>query len=93
MPCRRYYQNTIIPGEALAAPALVGFGSSVLGTQLLTDDKLVEQSIEARCAAARALARQFFGVLLVPKSAADGWLADGLAGYLEGVFVQVHSGF
>jgi hypothetical protein len=44
--------------------------------------------MEARLACARALARQWFGVWLRPRAPADEWLLEGLAGYLEDVYVR-----
>lgn len=37
---------------------------------------------------ARALARQWFGMWLRPRAPADAWLLEGLAGYLEDLFVR-----
>jgi hypothetical protein len=46
------------------------------------------QAMEARLAGARALARQWFGAWLRPRAPADEWLLEGLAGYLEDVYVR-----
>ncbi len=40
----------------------------------------------------RALARQWFGVWIRPKIPADEWLLEGLAGYLENLFVAKYLG-
>ena len=47
-----------------------------------------KQAIESRIALAGALARQWFGVLMVPKGPEDVWIAEGLAGHLEDLFVR-----
>ena len=50
------------------------------------------QAIEARRAIAAALARQWFGVFMRPKTPADAWLTAGLAGWLEGQFTRTFQG-
>ena len=40
----------------------------------------------------RALARQWFGVWMRPKIPADEWLLEGLAGYLENLFLAKYLG-
>jgi transcription initiation factor TFIID subunit 2 len=40
----------------------------------------------------RALARQWFGAWIRPKAPADDWLIEGLAGYLEHLFVAKYLG-
>lgn len=40
----------------------------------------------------RALARQWFGVWIRPKNPADEWLLEGLAGYLENLFIAKYLG-
>ena len=50
------------------------------------------QAIEARRATAAALARQWFGVFMRPRTPADAWLLAGLAGWLEGQFVRTFQG-
>lgn len=44
--------------------------------------------MEVRIAAARAVAQQWFGVLMRPRSPADAWLLEGLAGYLTDLFLR-----
>lgn len=41
---------------------------------------------------AAAVARQWFGVLMRPRTPADAWLVDGLAGWLEGWAVKTFQG-
>ena len=50
------------------------------------------QGVEGRLAIVRSLAEQWFGVFMRPKTAADGWLLKGLAGWLEGQFVRRYMG-
>ena len=46
------------------------------------------QGIESRLALAYAVAQQWFGVLLRPRTPADTWLVEGLAGYLHDLFLR-----
>lgn len=41
---------------------------------------------------ARMLAEQWFGFFMRPKTAADAWLVQGLAGHLEEKFIQRYMG-
>ncbi len=57
-------------------------------SNLLVDEGEVEPAMESRVALAAALARQWFGVLLVPRQPQDVWVAEGLAAHLEDLFVS-----
>ena len=46
------------------------------------------QAMESRLAIAYAVARQWFGVLIRPRTPADAWLVEGLAGYLHDLFLR-----
>lgn len=46
------------------------------------------QAMESRLAIAYAVARQWFGVLIRPRTPADTWLVEGLAGYLHDLFLR-----
>ena len=46
------------------------------------------QATESRLAVAYAVARQWFGVLIRPRTPADSWLVEGLAGYLHDLFLR-----
>lgn len=46
------------------------------------------QAMEVRIAAARAVAHQWFGVLMRPRTPADAWLVEGLAGYFADLFLR-----
>lgn len=50
------------------------------------------QAIESWRAIVAALARQWFGVFMRPRTPADAWLLAGLAGWLEGQFVRTFRG-
>ena len=44
--------------------------------------------MESRLAIAYTVARQWFGVLIRPRTPADAWLVEGLAGYLHDLFLR-----
>ncbi|KAL4420393.1 hypothetical protein ABPG75_010049 [Micractinium tetrahymenae] len=77
-------QQAFLPPELLLGQegqALAGL--QVLGTSHLIQPRAIEQSIAARCAIARCLARQWFGVLVRAATPLDEWLIEGLSGWLE----------
>ena len=47
----------------------------------------MRQGVESWLAMVRGLAQQWFGVWVRPKAPADEWLTEGLAAYLEHLFV------
>ncbi len=58
----------------------------------LCEDAHVTQAVESWLVLVRALARQWFGVWIRPKNPADEWLLEGLAGYLENLFIAKYLG-
>lgn len=54
--------------------------------------RLQIQAVESWLVLVRALARQWFGVWMRPKIPADEWLLEGLAGYLENLFLAKYLG-
>ena len=86
-PFPAFHAVSVPPG---AAPARVhaAAGMQIASADLLYSGRAVEAAMEARVAGARALARQWFGVWLRPAAPADAWLLEGLAGYLEDLFVR-----
>ncbi|KAK9806814.1 hypothetical protein WJX72_003626 [[Myrmecia] bisecta] len=81
-------QQAFIPAEAASNPSQVAAGMHLFSTDLLFNERCIEQAIESRCAIAKALARQWFGVFIRPKTAGDAWLLEGLAGYLADQYVR-----
>lgn len=53
---------------------------------------LPNQAVDSWLALVRALAQQWFGVWMRPKIPADEWLLEGLAGYLEHLFIGKYLG-
>ena len=50
------------------------------------------QGIETRRLIARGMAQQWFGGLMRPATAADGWLLEGLAGWAEDHYLRTFMG-
>jgi len=50
------------------------------------------QAVESWLVLVRALARQWFGVWIRPRTPADGWLIAGLAAHLENLFLAKYLG-
>ena len=44
--------------------------------------------MEVRLGMAHAVAHQWFGALMRPRTPADAWLVEGLAGYLTDLFLR-----
>ncbi len=54
--------------------------------------RLPSQGIETRRLLARGIAQQWFGGLMRPATAADGWLLEGLAGWAEDQYLRTFMG-
>ncbi|KAI8462736.1 MAG: hypothetical protein J3K34DRAFT_527522 [Monoraphidium minutum] len=79
-----HLQVAVMPAEAAGAPYLSGLGCVLLSADLVAPEGCVEGAMESVAALAGALARQFFGVLMLPPAPEDAWLLEGLACWLEG---------
>ena len=61
---------------------------SLVTTDLLHGEDAIEQAVETRHALGHALACQWAGVNIIPKSWSDLWLVNGLALYITGLFMR-----
>eukprot|EP00795_Rhopilema_esculentum_P015795 gene15795-7100_t len=61
---------------------------SVLSTNLLHSNRIIDQTILTRIALAQALSEQFFGCFVVMGSWVDYWLPLGISRYLCGLFIK-----
>jgi transcription initiation factor TFIID subunit 2 len=61
---------------------------SLFTTDLLHGDDAIEQAIETRQALSHALACQWVGINIVPKTWSDTWLVNGLGIYITGLFLR-----
>ncbi|KAL0049504.1 hypothetical protein WJX82_003747 [Trebouxia sp. C0006] len=81
--------QTVVLPEGMAAESMhSAAGLQILAGEMMVHERTVEQGIESRLAIAYAVAQQWFGVLMSPRTPADAWLVEGLAGYLHDLFLR-----
>nr|XP_025616525.1 transcription initiation factor TFIID subunit 2 isoform X5 [Arachis hypogaea] len=90
-PFNSYKQVFIEPEMAVSSMSL-GASMNIFSSQVLFDEKLIDQTIDTRIKLAYALARQWFGVYITPEGPDDEWLLDGLSGFLTDFFIKKHLG-
>ncbi|KAL6994921.1 Transcription initiation factor TFIID subunit 2 [Sarracenia purpurea var. burkii] len=86
-PFGSYTQVFISPEIAVSSMSL-GASMTIFSSQVLFDEKVIDQTIETRIKLALALARQWFGVFITAEEPNDEWLLDGLAGFLTDSFIK-----
>ncbi|KAL9268546.1 Transcription initiation factor TFIID subunit 2-like protein [Drosera capensis] len=86
-PFGSYQQVFIPPGMVVSAKA-IGASMSIFSSDILFDEKIIDQTIETRIRLADALARQWFGVYIAAETPNDEWLVEGLAGFLRDTFIK-----
>ncbi|XVE64086.1 hypothetical protein DITRI_Ditri07aG0072800 [Diplodiscus trichospermus] len=82
------YKQVFLAPEMAISSSTCGASSSLLSSQVLFDEKVIDQTIDTRIKLAFALARQWFGVFITPEAPNDEWLLDGLAGFLTDLFIK-----
>ncbi|GLJ49640.1 hypothetical protein SUGI_1053220 [Cryptomeria japonica] len=86
------YKQVFIDSEVASASSFVGASMSIFSSHILFDERVIDQVISTRIKLAHALARQWFGIFITPETATDGWLLDGLAGFLTDIFIKRYLG-
>ncbi|KAI3673284.1 hypothetical protein L6452_39401 [Arctium lappa] len=86
-PFGSYTQVFIDPEMAISSLSL-GASMSIFSSQILFDEKIIDQTIDTRIKLAYGLARQWFGVYITAEAPNDEWLLDGLAGFLTDSFIK-----
>ncbi|KAG6813996.1 hypothetical protein H0H92_004489 [Tricholoma furcatifolium] len=61
---------------------------SLVSNDMLHGDDVIEQALETRQSLAHALACQWAGINILPKTWSDTWLVNGLALYITGLFLR-----
>ncbi|KXN88910.1 Transcription initiation factor TFIID subunit 2, partial [Leucoagaricus sp. SymC.cos] len=61
---------------------------SIISLDVLHGEDAIEQAMEARQTLSHALACQWVGINIVPKTCSDIWLVNGLALYITGLFMR-----
>ncbi|KAK3032920.1 hypothetical protein RJ639_036501 [Escallonia herrerae] len=82
------YTQVFISPEMAVSSSSFGASMSIFSSQILFDEKVIDQTIETRIKLAYALARQWFGVYITAEAPSDEWLLDGLAGFLTDSFIK-----
>ncbi|XP_026386721.1 transcription initiation factor TFIID subunit 2-like isoform X2 [Papaver somniferum] len=82
------YKQIFIEPEATVSSLNLGASLSIFSSQVLFDEKVLDQTLETRVKLAYALARQWFGVYITAETPNDEWLLDGLACYLTDTFIK-----
>ncbi|PON86522.1 Coatomer beta subunit [Trema orientale] len=86
------YKQVFIEPEMAVCSLSLGASMSIFSSQILFDDKIIDQTIDTRIKLAYALAQQWFGVYITPETPNDEWLLDGLAGFMTDLFIKKHLG-
>ncbi|XP_008244038.1 PREDICTED: transcription initiation factor TFIID subunit 2 [Prunus mume] len=86
------YKQVFIEPEMAVSSLCSGASMSIFSSQVLFDEKIIDQTIDTRIKLAFALARQWFGVYITPEAPNDEWLLDGLAGFLTDLFIKKYLG-
>ncbi|XP_058078257.1 transcription initiation factor TFIID subunit 2 isoform X2 [Magnolia sinica] len=82
------YKHVFITPEMAISPMSLGASMCIFSSQILFDEKVIDQTIDTRIKLAYALARQWFGVFITAEAPTDEWLLEGLAGFLTDSFVK-----
>ncbi|XP_068655195.1 transcription initiation factor TFIID subunit 2 [Aristolochia californica] len=82
------YKQVFIAPEMVISPMSFGASTCIFSSQLLFDEKVIDQTIDTRIKFAYALAKQWFGVFITAETPNDEWLLDGLAGFLTDSFIK-----
>ncbi|XWS37685.1 hypothetical protein CRYUN_Cryun19dG0066200 [Craigia yunnanensis] len=82
------YKQVFLAPEMAISSSTFGASLSILSSQVLFDEKVIDQTIDTCIKLAFALARQWFGVYITPEAPNDEWLLDGLAGFLTDLFIK-----
>ncbi|XP_062579980.1 transcription initiation factor TFIID subunit 2-like [Saccostrea cucullata] len=61
---------------------------SILSTNLLHSNRIIDQTVTTRNILAEAIAKQFFGTFIAMQTWSDAWLPLGISGYLGGLFIK-----
>ncbi|MQL82518.1 hypothetical protein Taro_015000 [Colocasia esculenta] len=74
----RSYKQVFIPPESSVSLVNLGASMCIFPSNLLFDEKVIDQTIQTRIKLAYALARQWFGVYVVGETPNDEWIKKGL---------------
>ncbi|KAJ0987182.1 hypothetical protein J5N97_005538 [Dioscorea zingiberensis] len=82
------YKQIFIPPELSTSSVNLGASMCIFSSEVLFDEKVIDQTIGTRIKLAYALARQWFGVYVSAEEPNDEWLVNGLAGFITDSFIK-----
>ncbi|PUZ70664.1 hypothetical protein GQ55_2G251900 [Panicum hallii var. hallii] len=82
------YKQIFLPPEMTVLPTSLGASTCIFSSDILHDEKVIDQIIGTRIKLAYALAKQWFGIYTSAEEPNDEWLLDGLAGFLTEIFIK-----
>ncbi|XP_012092957.1 transcription initiation factor TFIID subunit 2 isoform X2 [Jatropha curcas] len=82
------YTQVFLAPEMVLSSCSLGASISIFSSQVLYDNRVIDQAIDTSIKLAFALAKQWFGIYIVPEEPNDEWLLDGLAGFLTDLFIK-----
>ncbi|KQJ90190.1 hypothetical protein BRADI_4g29947v3 [Brachypodium distachyon] len=86
------YKQIFLPSEMIVSPTSFGASMCIFSSDILNEEKVIDQIIDTRIKLAYALARQWFGIYTSAEEPNDEWLLDGLAGFLTEIFIKRYLG-
>ncbi|KAL7746639.1 hypothetical protein RI367_008039 [Sorochytrium milnesiophthora] len=86
------YHKVVFVDDLDTGVAAHGAGITLLNTQLLCDADNIEKTFEQRRTLMQALAVQWFGMHVLPKTWGDFWVTMGLAQFMVARFFRHHFG-
>ncbi|KAJ1672629.1 hypothetical protein EV182_006808, partial [Spiromyces aspiralis] len=78
--------------DGLCEPLISGAAITLVSTDYLHPDDVIEPVYETRRCLSLAIAQQWFGVYITPETWCDRWLVVGLAGLISSLFIRRHLG-
>ncbi|CAN1317674.1 Transcription initiation factor TFIID subunit 2 [Linum perenne] len=82
------YTQLFLAPEMVITSSSLGAAMSIFSSQLLYDEKVIDQTIDTCIKLSFSLARQWFGIYIAAEEPSDEWLLDGLAGFLTDLFIK-----
>ncbi|BGP14759.1 hypothetical protein JCM10213_004302 [Rhodosporidiobolus nylandii] len=82
------YTVCFVDSLASGSPTFHSAGLTLVSSDVLHPPSVIDQAYETRHLLAHALAVQWAGVNLVPRTASDSWLAIGIALHMTSLFVK-----
>lgn len=82
------YTVAFVDSLASGSPTFHSAGLTLISSDILHPPSVIDQAYETRHMLAHALAVQWSGVQLIPRTPSDSWLVLGIALHMTGLFVK-----